>query len=297
MRAEVYPEMSQKAVARIREDSETWRSRQQTTAPTMNHLKVGWPELHIARTAQVEPADITADWVDYLNDLGGRNRNGVAASLGSVALVYVGAKPMGRMLEDKYQVAYQDPKRTARLQKKIAVGIRDFVRSERDRLYDDVTVQFETAHEVLTQLVPGCMNSDFLPQADFGLDFDEEDQGDAAEADWRGREILLPADARLELRQTQTLFSDLTLQATNIELYGDDGYGLNLSNNAELYEERRALLQYLRIDEKLDVGRLTNDDWHAHATIFTPRQPLRSSQLVVAAERPATIAFDQPRAF
>src|SRR5437870_4461655 len=92
------------------------RTREATTPrqqpQTSYHLTPTWPELRIIRQPDIE-STLNDDWDYPLNKIGEQNYGkGKVHGLGSLAVTYVPAKAMGRMLEAKYRDAYRTPEKT-----------------------------------------------------------------------------------------------------------------------------------------------------------------------------------------
>lgn len=240
-----------------------------------------WPEIRVSRRADIGPGAATDDWHIFLAELGRSNYGkGRACSIGSVAITMVSAKEMGYMLQKRFPRAYSTPDKTARLHAKVAGGIADFVRSRQRLAYNEVTLRMELAMQATRSEFSFVGMSNHLeepPEAD-PLPCPQPPAG---------------AGSDIESAVPATYFGDAVFAVDGLELFGG-GYGADLSSNEQLYSEREDLRKFLRSDVCLDTSAL-NNSWKPHGTVFELLPQLRAVTLTYQAERPASIALDQPR--
>jgi hypothetical protein len=253
-----------RSAARARE---TTTPREQTRSDY--HMTPTWPEIRVIRQPDIE-SQLNDDWNYPLNKIGEQNYGkGKVHGLGSLAVTYIPAKAMGRMLEAKYSDAYRTPERTRNVQRKVADSIRDYVRERHGTAYRASTY----AQQDMAEADPMILRT--------------------AKA---GRPVgLMPQDARVQQSESQLLFGDASLVVSGIKIFGKDGFGLDLTTNDQLYAERAGLLKYLQRYEGLDTQPLQTDGWEAHATIFTFEDHIRAKPLQVPVPVPPSIAFEAPR--
>ncbi len=244
-----------------------------------------WSELRVIRKADKVPSLDTEDWTEFLNDLGARNLGvGHARALGSVAMTFIPATEMGRILQEKYPDAYRgDPKRTSRLHRKISESINSFVDQTIRRGFDYRTNEMETTFTVSSNDVLVDFSNDLEDEASIPL-------RSPARSEKVLRNIVLPlADAPIP-------FNAGSFATSQLKFYGNDGMAVDLSQNELLSNERRMLLGYLKNDEGLDTGRLERDGWLPHATIFTYEQHIAAAELQRRVAVPGIMGFDAVQA-
>ncbi len=73
-----------------------------------------------------------------------------------------------------------------------------------------------------------------------------------------------------------------------------EGYGLDLSSNPVLFDERQALLDYLHTYERLDTAKYTNSGWLPHATVYEYEEHIRSASISYGVPLPGVISYNHP---
>lgn len=97
-----------------------------------------WPSVRIARTVCLADDLGCRDWNDYLNVLGRVNYGkGNAYALGSIAMTYVSATELGKMLEKKFPKVYQDRSKTKQLLNRFQRDYNQFVRHKSQQTVDN----------------------------------------------------------------------------------------------------------------------------------------------------------------
>ncbi len=243
-----------------------------------------FPEIRIARTVMRDQDGLTDDWHMFLDDVGERNYGvGRAHALGSAALVMVPAKEMGRMLDERYE-KYRSRDTARDIHRKVADGITAFAREATLRAYDDRTTDQEITFNQLRSAVrfdaisnelEADVVDELVYQEGFGF------------VDKRAAELppLPPVTAQLPMEAG-------SFAVKEVALFGKTGYGLDLSTNDQLYEERSVLLHHLKTEERLDTSRLVTDGWTPHATIFTFEEHINNAPLDYRAELPQLIGLN-----
>jgi len=240
-----------------------------------------WPEIRVVRKANWESRTLNAGWGMFLDEVGDKNYGlGKAHTLGSVTLVFIKAQDMGRMLQDKYARAYADPRKTKELHHKIATSIHEFMRQARNKPWDAVSPGWRDAAA-----------KDIYHQAHLSAGLSDAPKALSIPTSNRQSLLILPSEERRNLQRTQRLFELAAFTVKEVRLFGKDGYGLDLTPNDQLYDERDALVRHLRQNESLRVGNLANDGWQPHATMFTLEEHIRVTNLVHDAP-PEAMAFD-----
>lgn len=244
-----------------------------------------WPELRVVRFPDADHGKDTDDWHIFLDDIGGpRNYGkGDARALGSLAITYISAKEFGLMLEAKYGNGrdYNTPEKAARLIAKMRTGLKVFIEGANKEAYHNRT---ESIQDRLSSLVIG---NSFSFSNELADPLDASDDLAAFEADI--------ADV-VEAGQTAPIwFDDAELVVNGLGEYGE-GYGLDLSLNGVLFDERQALLEYLRTYEKLNTAKFTNGGWMPHATVFKYEDHIRSATITYGEPLPGVISYNHPTA-
>ncbi|HEX8182520.1 MAG TPA: hypothetical protein VF575_02870 [Candidatus Saccharimonadales bacterium] len=241
------------------------KARSSRTAPA--EIRGPWPELRIVRQAEPE-SRIAPDWHEYLDDVGRRNYgSGTARSLGSIAIVFIPAKAMNMMLEDKYPKLYASRAKTVDLQRKIASGLYDLMRSAQMTANAEQLRDMRIAHDMPRHDTHSQARSwqeiRYVPNQNqlrdqYGPDADTES-------------ITELQTQPVSVKSADLPFVAATYKVRGVGMYGP-GYALDLSTNPDLYEERDAMVRHLRVSERVDTSRLEKDGWEPHATIFTPEE-------------------------
>jgi hypothetical protein len=244
-----------------------------------------WPELRVIRFPDANHGKDIDDWHIFLDDIGGpRNYGkGDARTLGSLAITYITAKEFGLMLETKYGNGkdYNTPEKAARLIAKMQTGLRVFMQEAHKNAYDNRT---DSIHDKISDIV---VASAFSAGDTSYVPLGRSEELAEFEADIAGA---------VEAGQTAPIwFDDAELVVNGLAQYGE-GYGLDLTLNEVLFEERSALLDYLRTYEKLNTGKYTNSGWLPHATVFKFEDHIRSASITYGESLPSVISYNHPTA-
>lgn len=255
-------------------------SRSRSAPQDINRM---WPELRVTRFPDIDAGLDTDSWHIFLDDIGGpRNYGkGKARALGSMAINYISAKEFGLMLEARYGDSndYSTPEKAARLIAKMRRGIGDFIRDAQKEAYDNRT---EAIVDRVSSIIVGS-----------SLDVDNELASTAATT---GEMSMFEADIVDTVTAGQSApiwFSPAELAVNGLGHYGE-GYGLDLSMNPVLYDERMGILEYLRTYERLNTVKYTNAGWIPHATVFELEQHIRSTTIAYGEPLPESIAYNHP---
>lgn len=256
------------------------REARQRQAPSITPR---WPELRVVRFPDTDHGQDLDDWHIFLDDVGG-SRNygkGKARALGSMAMIYISAKEFGLMLEEKYGRGkdYNTPEKAARLIAKMRTGMRVFMEGANKEAYDNRTLSI---HE---RLADGAIGSTFTLDNELLDPQDRADELAAFEAD--------VVDVVVAGQTAPIWFGAAELAVKGLGQYGE-GYGLDLSLNEVLFDERRALLDYLRTYEKLNTAKFTNAGWMPHATVFEFEDHIRGASISYGEPLPGAISYDHP---
>ncbi len=250
-------------------------------APGQSGYTTVFPEMRVARTVMRDQDGLTDDWHMFLDDVGERNYGiGRAHALGSAAVVMVPAKEMGRMLDERYD-KYRSRDTARDIHRRLADGITAFAREATIRAYDDQTTEQEIAYNRLQSAVR------------FSTISHEIEADDVAELVYQeGVGFIEKLAAELPQIAPQLPMEAGSFAVKEVALFGKTGYGLDLSTNDQLYEERSALLNHLRTEERLDTSRLAADGWTPHATIFTFEDHISNAPLDYQAGMPKKIGLN-----
>lgn len=259
------------------------RETRQRPEHAASSITTRWPELRVVRFPDTDNAQNLDDWHIFLDDVGG-SRNygkGKARALGSMAIVYVPAKEFGLMLEDKYGNGkdYNTPEKAARLIAKMRTGLRVFMEGANKQAFDNRTLSI---HERLGDIV---MGDGFIFDNELADPLRRDDDVAAFEA-----EVADVVDAG---QNSPIWFGAADLSVNGLGQYGE-GYGLDLSLNGILFEERLAILDYLRTYEKLNTTKFVNHGWTPHATVFEFEDHIRGATISYGEELPGLISYDHP---
>jgi hypothetical protein len=249
-----------------------------------------WPSLRVARMADVEPRYAAHEWGDVLNDIGRNNKwVGTAFALGSVSVTLVPAQVMGRMLERKYPRKYHTKADTVDLNNDVRKRIQSFIRSTQNNAFNLGTREVETAYTTrMSDFVTTTFSNEMIDSYGTGEYYDETGSiATAADSSEVLHSVLTASHARIPYAAGAFVVSGL-------ELYGH-GYGLDLSENDQMYEERIGLINYLRSEEGLDTRQIAHDGWEAHATVFSFLDHIGSAVLKRKLELPVSMDFDAAR--
>lgn len=224
-----------------------------------------FPELRIVRHVDLE-APNRHDWREFVDDVGVTNYDeGIAKAYGSIAVVYVTATEMGQVLRSTFPRLCANPGKLRERQREIAKDVNAFVRTGQQIAYDDRTAEMEAAHsDVAAAVLVGFSNE--LWDGD-GMDLPlEPADGDVyfqaqAEIDDRFQVEVLPTAS------DPMPYAEGRFAVKGIARYGR-GYGLDLSGNPELYEDRDGIIRHLKKDQGLDTKAIERRNWEPHGTIF-----------------------------
>lgn len=104
------------------------------------HARSDWPSVRIARGVSLNDETDVCCWGDFQNVLGRENYGkGNAYALGSIALTYVDATELGKMLNAKYPKAYQDRSKTKQLVTRFQKDYNQFVKYKSRQLVESQT--------------------------------------------------------------------------------------------------------------------------------------------------------------
>lgn len=221
-----------------------------------------WPELRVGREAAYGEA---YEWDLFLNELGNENkRRGKAQVLGEVACHYVTDKEMRSMIFEKYPQTKEDISEAGMIYRQIAKSIVQYI-GYAQKVADSVHREGVLGEhpELMGKTYPGFYNE--------------------------------------LIQQPRWQISELKLRSPEggaIVGYDGNRYGLDLTLNRFLYEERNDIKNHLKKDLKLDTNLLRND-WEPHATIFFVQPHLRVDDISLRYRGliPETIDFAGPKVF
>ncbi len=187
------------------------------------------------------------------------------------------------MLDERYE-KYRSRDTARDIHRKLADGITAFAREASIRAYDDQTTEQEIAFNRLQSAVRFDAVSNELEADDVAELVYQEGFGFVEK---RAAELppLPPVVSRLPMEAG-------SFAVKEVALFGKTGYGLDLSTNDQLYEERSVLLHHLKTEERLDTSRLATDGWTPHATIFTFEDHIKNAPLEFRAELPQLIGLN-----
>lgn len=271
------------------------RKRRVTQAALPSRMTPTWPELRIIRQPDLSPREGATDWDEFQNDVGRCNYGkGYARSLGSVALVYIKACEMGRMMDEKYAHANLSRDRTKDTYRKMAQAVREFVRERFGQAYNTQTSDLEFERKRLQYALQdySCSNELVLRSGN-GYSSTEYSKYKPARSQPSPPHVLDTIGDTVRMPQTE-YFGNAVLEVKALTLFGKDGYGLDLSPNEQLYDERAELVRFLRLDAGLNTRGL-NNIWTPHATLFNFEQHIQAAPLSYRTERPLLMAFEPPR--
>jgi hypothetical protein len=261
------------------------RTPRQRSAPENTGMTRRFPELRVVRFPDVEAAN-TQDWTLFLNDVGGMRNygKGKARTLASMTITLVRAKEMGLMLDNKHgKKDYSTPERAARLVAKMREGIGGFVRSAHMEAYKN------TSDYLGGKLGDMALNALINPVSE-----DEEFEALLATGESISESRMREARELVDAAQVEPVwFTTADFQVKGIDLFGVDGYGIDLSQNLQLYAERQAVLEYLRVGEGLNTS-YADPNWKPHAVFYDLEEHLKRVPLTYGEELPSTIAYDHP---
>ena len=200
-----------------------------------------YPDLRIGRRALFSSLDAldAPDWHDFLAELDRKNqRRGSAKTLGTIACHYVTDTEMRSMVlaqDDQYRRRPSALKRYRELQRNLTAFLADM---------EGTSYRYD----------PGelCERPELMGKA-LSANIGQLAQGRLFRAT---RLVTKPYDQG------------------GIDGYDGNVFGLDLSANKNLVEERNKVLRYLRTEEGLDTTKFVRADWSPHATIFKMRPHL-----------------------
>lgn len=250
----------------------------QETTPPESGVPLARTQLRVVRFADYLSED-NMPWHGYLAEIGHENHTkGKAYAIGSVAITLVQATEIDAMLQEKYPRDYQTAKTARRVQVKLAKGITSLIRQQGQRAYDDRTENVQLGAE--------CVDTD-SSVIQLREDYELDDTGT-----WRDSGELTLAE-RTYLQRHQ--FGDSTFGAKRLDIFGRR-WGVDLSAEEQLYEERQTILRDLRKHEGLNISNV-DSHWKPHACLFEISDHLRVTSLKEGRHfaRPSLISFDRPQ--
>jgi hypothetical protein len=204
------------------------------------------------------------DWVNYLNNLGEKNRGkGMARSLGSMCITLVPAKEIGRMVEAKHGDRFKEPSEAKKLLAGLAIRTRAFLNNAtataRD-LQEASLYQQGTWDEV--------SNFSFNSEVEV---IDEitryPEDGDSQTMSTLQK---LEAKEYFDKQLRRHVFGEAVYETPPtdaLQPYSRNAFGIDLSGNEHITNQRDVLKSYLQVKEGLDIG-LMDPHWKAHLVVF-----------------------------
>ena len=263
--------------------SAEWKHKAETEAPPQrkkwsrddNRLTEAWPMAWVGRPADSCEDTQVYEWDEFLNQLGRDHRQlGRARAMGSVAITYIDGVTVQRMLQDKFDKYNLSPSKAVTIQKTFADNLRGFMQHR----------EFEAVHQS-----PQTIALQRQKLQRFNSDLDSENN------QILNRPSLTQAEEE-KLQSTQ--FGTARLAVNGLSLYGKNKLGLDLSQNEILYQERSAVLGYLR-SEGYNISRVSRD-WKPHAVVFDMFDHISSRSQVITYEKygaevlPEEVVFFRP---
>lgn len=221
------------------------------------------PSLWLGRQALINDSVLRDDWHDYLDALGHVNRGkGHARALGSLALTFVSAKDMGRLIQEKFPKIQDNRNKLKQVVNRICKDYTNFVRVQsREVVHNEIELMLYRNYATTDCAVP---------ENNFYNDIDPRAWGPT------------------------------TFEFHEYDYYGKNGLGINI--NSELLDyERHETLHYLKL-EKFNTKLIQNDsrksgtNFKPHVVVFNTFHPIKNVSLRVPAESPELILLDKPHA-
>jgi len=162
---------------------------------------------------------------------------------------------MTRMLLEKFDKYNSSPKQALEIQRKIAQGMRQYIRNRKE--YD----------------IQRSVEQIALQRAETSYYITTED----------GLEVLKPQSERVSSKVIEahdnSLYQELTLTVSGIALYGKNKLALDLTDNEALYSERDELVGYLR-SEGFNTSRVI-EEWSPHAVVYDFHNHISSQNQII----------------
>ncbi|GAC1388263.1 MAG: hypothetical protein NVS1B7_8220 [Candidatus Saccharimonadales bacterium] len=223
-------------------------------------------DLRVVRRINKDDPKYKDQWRDFLDDLGESSRPlGRCMTYGSLGITYVGATDMTHMVAEKYPKDFASFKRRPRVFEHLHDNLKEFIRAQSKVEFEKKIQHIAYQHETHNSF---SFISEIEPESEYDDIAEEFSDGDLE-------------SITLKIKQLETPYGPATLAVKGLELYKrrqdkpHGRYGLDLSLNEQLYDERQGILSYLRGMERLDTSIVT-PDWEPHAVIFEPHDHLTS---------------------
>lgn len=234
------------------------------------------PEIWIGRQSSIYSDSYHDDWHIYADKLGRVNRGlGYAASLGSIAVTYVSATEMGRMIQEKYPKIHDDRKKMSNIVKRIAKDLNGYVRYQSHETVQEESDLLTRSYEILEYARE--YNYD-LDNPLYRYDYHELIEGGP-------KNLLGDFDGRI------WGVADITLGELGI--FGRDSLGFHIDDQI-INQERNEIINYLRKDG-FNVRKIDRDR-KPHVATFHSFAPIPHTGLQVPASSPDLITLDEPKA-
>jgi hypothetical protein len=207
-----------------------------------------WPELRIGRRADWESMSQSVDdWNHFLNHSAALNRRvGLARPLSTLEVHYVTDTEIQRMVLAKMPALEKD-----------RIGAEKTYASIRRNLKSFITEIGIVGHTL--EWAELCERPELMGKT-HGIDPSK----------------IFPKRSQFFRAAT---FATRTIEQNGIIGYDGNVFGLDLSRQRSLYEERNDIVNFLKTDEGLDTKRFVRGDWEAHATLFQVSPHLRATDM------------------
>jgi hypothetical protein len=220
------------------------------------------PSVWLGRQALINESVLRHDWHDYLDELGHVNRGkGHAHALGSMALTFVSAKDMGRLVQDKYPKIQDNRPKLKQVVNRIAKDYSNFVRVQ--------------SRDVVQNEIEEMLYNNYATKDDYT--FNAED---------------IDIDPRA--------WGPTTFDFNEYGYFGKTGLGIRINSDLLDYE-RNETMQYLKLEKfntKLiqPHPRDAQSAFKPHVVVFNTFNPIEQVNLRVPARAPELILLDKPHA-
>jgi hypothetical protein len=241
------------------------------------------PETRIVRSVDITAPGYTGEWNNFLNEAGQLlYGDGNVKALGSMAVTYVSANEIGRMLSDRYPDAYSggcSPKTRRQIimfERKIGKYIAD-----QERTVTQMMKKIEGA-EVPRQ-AKSCDDAFFDDEHEDELGKDEHDKDEHSKF-------------HQGLAQNK-LWHAGVFAVRGVEPYGRTRLGFDLTDpeNEALRIERRQLVEDLFKKELKLNTRLVDPYFDPHVSFFVGNQPV-AQMIIPNLDSPLEIVLQAPKA-
>ncbi|GAC1392390.1 MAG: hypothetical protein NVSMB46_08120 [Candidatus Saccharimonadales bacterium] len=228
-------------------------------------------DMRIIRQVDTSKFENTHAWHPYLDVLSQKNHGiGYGRSLGALAITYVRATEMNKMLADAYPNDFFDGNKKVKLFRNLGKSITEFIR---------VQGNIESVYKV--EKIAALR--EYQQTAYLRSGSDEIDDGTLLQADRYEDEELV--------HQSQYYkYGPAELSVRGLEIYGKSKWGIDLSLNDSLFEEREGLRHHLRGVEGLKTAPMDRD-WQPHATLFQAFDHIPVTELRHKIDVPSQIIF------